>query len=77
MPRYFFHILHPGEALVADEEGQECADVAAARQEAILSFRDLAADQIKRGENVSGLVIEVMDGSGRRVEAVHAADILH
>lgn len=48
MARFFFHIV--GDLDVEDPEGQELADVAAARKAALFYARDMAADAVRRGE---------------------------
>lgn len=48
MARYFFHIKNDIE--VADPEGQELDNLAAARQQAVHYARDLAAEAVRQGE---------------------------
>jgi hypothetical protein len=72
MPRYFFNIAHPGEPSIPDEEGEQLEDLAAARQEAVASLRDLIADAAKRGSTVNGLAIQIVDEGGKVLDAVHA-----
>ena len=47
MPRYFFHLLHPGRAPVRDDEGIEFEDNAAARSEALASLGELISDALR------------------------------
>ena len=49
MPRYFLHV-NERSALLVDPDGQECADLAAARQEATEAARDLMAERLRAGE---------------------------
>lgn len=46
MPRYFFHLLHPGRDPVRDDEGLEFEDNAAARSEGLASLGDLISDAL-------------------------------
>lgn len=46
MPRYFFHLLHPGRAPVQDDEGMQLEDDEAARSEGIASLGDLISDAL-------------------------------
>jgi hypothetical protein len=72
MPLYFLNIRHPDNYLVLDEEGAEFKDYDAAHQEAVHSIRDIAADAVRRGGRVTGLSIEIADGSGKVLESIHA-----
>ena len=46
MPRYFFHLLHPGRAPVRDDEGIEFEDNAVARREGLASLGELILDAL-------------------------------
>ena len=48
MPRYFFHVRE-GSDLDRDGEGQEFADVEAARREAINSVREILGEKLLHG----------------------------
>ena len=48
MARYFFNIKNGIE--VADPEGQDLDNLAAARQQAVAYARDLAAEAVRQGE---------------------------
>jgi hypothetical protein len=48
MPRYFLNIRNSS-GFAEDEEGQELADLQAARAEAIAGIRSVLAEEIKRG----------------------------
>jgi hypothetical protein len=74
--RYFFHIRHK-DLLIRDEEGTEFADSAAARQEAQLSVRDLALDDLKKGRPITRLQIEVTDENGAVLETVSVNNMMH
>ena len=75
MPRYFFHIRHPDNALVPDEEGAEFKDYETARSEAVASIQDIAFDALRSGERIAGLAIEIADGTGKPLGNVQARDI--
>lgn len=47
MPRYYFHLVHPGRDTVLDEEGDEFVDDAAARREGIASLGELISDALR------------------------------
>ena len=47
MPRYFFHLLHPGRDPVRDDEGIEFEDNAAARSEGLASLGDLISEALR------------------------------
>ena len=47
MPRYYFHLVHPGRDTVLDDEGDEFVDDAAARREGIASLGELISDALR------------------------------
>jgi len=63
MPRYFFHILSGG-VTVEDEEGMELPDMAAARQEAVASGRDLALSADRDGFGKETRSVRIVDAAG-------------
>jgi hypothetical protein len=63
MPRYFFHILSGG-VTVEDEEGMELPDMAAARQEAVASARDLALSADRDGFGKETRSVRIVDAAG-------------
>ncbi len=65
MALYFFHIFN--HMTVIDEEGQELADVDAARATAIMAARDLASHSIKEGSLNLNHRIEVTTAENVRV----------
>ena len=75
MARYFFHILDQGH-MIPDEEGQECADLAAAKDEARASARDLATQAIQRGESPNRICVEIQDRAGRIIAALAVEEVL-
>lgn len=64
MPRFHFNIRRDGK-LIVDEEGLDCADVAAAKIEAFASAREMAIEALKQGRVVDGDSIEVIDAEGK------------
>ena len=66
MSRYFFHVYSDTVAL--DQDGQDLASVAIAREAAVRAAREFAAEEItKRGEVYLRHRIEVEDEQGRPV----------
>jgi hypothetical protein len=63
MPRYFFHILSGG-VTVEDDEGIDLPDMAAARQEAVASARDLALSADKDGFGKETRSVQIVDAAG-------------
>ena len=67
MPRYFFH-LRDGDALLADNEGEELRDLEAVRGYAVESARELLSLAVLSGSAGSlNQQIEVLDEGGRTV----------
>jgi hypothetical protein len=75
MPRYYFHILRPDCAPVLDDQGAEFEDYEAAQSEAVASVRDLVADAVRRGNQVNGLGIEIVDEDGKVLRTVGAGEV--
>ena len=76
MPRYFLHVKDRS-SLLEDPDGQEFADVAAAKEEAAASARDLMAECLRAGSPL-GLHREVIieDERGASVASVAFAEAL-
>lgn len=60
MPLYYLHVCN-GNGFVEDEEGQELADLDAARSAALRGARDIMSEEIRRGELNPASFIEVED----------------
>lgn len=60
MPLYYLHVCN-GNGFIEDEEGQELADLDAARAAAIRGARDIMSEDIRRGELDPASFIEVED----------------
>ncbi|MBW6425414.1 hypothetical protein KX729_28725 [Rhizobium sp. XQZ8] len=63
MNRYFFHIRR-SDGNVFDEEGDECANVEDARNNAFDAVRELIAAQIKSGVAISDAHMDVHNEAG-------------
>ena len=59
MPLYYFNLYN--DAVTMDEEGIELADVAAARDHAIMEARHMAADSVLQGHFTGSHRIEFLD----------------
>lgn len=59
MPRYHFHIREDGR-LIRDDEGQEFADAAAARHEAVAAGAEIARDAFAAG-NSDLVIVDVVE----------------
>ncbi len=75
MPRFYFH-LRRGDSVDNDDDGTECADAAAARQEAIATARELLANAIKSGRNDTFDSIIVADDCGQELTTVAFSEVL-
>lgn len=68
MPHYFFHVHDTIDLL--DDEGDECSSVEAALVYAILTARELAADEARSGVINLNHRIEITDAAGAVVDVV-------
>ncbi len=69
MPRYFLHVREAGD-LVEDPDGTEFPDEAAVRKEAVEAAREIMAEHIRKGLDVSGWCFEITDANGRSIMTV-------
>ena len=60
MPRFFFHVRE-GDKLIDDVEGSDHPSLAAARAEAVLSARELMANDILAGRKPTDSRFEIGD----------------
>jgi hypothetical protein len=75
MPKFHFHFKY-GPAVLRDDEGAEFLDVAAAREEALASARELLVNVLKApGEQAPDCCI-IADPDGRELEKVYLRDAL-
>lgn len=75
MPRYFFHVRE-GSDLNRDGEGQDFADVEAARREAIASVREIMGEKLLHGGALNHRSIEIADETGHVVDVINTRDVL-
>jgi hypothetical protein len=75
MPRYFFHVRE-GSDLNRDSEGQDFADVEAARREAINSVREILGEKLLHGGALNHRSIEIADETGHVVDVINSRDVL-
>lgn len=62
MTRYFLHLVD-GDDVICDPEGSELPSIAAAREQALLSAREILAEAIKIGaQRVPRFVVAVSEG---------------
>lgn len=76
MTRFFFDVHECGHEAVADEEGLELPDLAAAREQAIKGARDVMISEVAEGKLCLGCAIVIRDENGIVVMAVPFADAL-
>jgi hypothetical protein len=75
MSRFYFHV-RMGERFIADQEGSDFLDIAAARLEALATARDVLADAIRSGKDDIPEAFVIADGEGHELEAVPLASVL-
>jgi hypothetical protein len=75
MARYFFHI-RDGDRFIKDFEGQEFLSLDAAREDAVVSARQMMAEKVRQGEVIDGQVIEIWSEAGDCVDTVVFQDQL-
>jgi hypothetical protein len=74
MARYYFR-LTDGTQTLGDAEGLDLAGEAAAREEARLFARDLAAGKLMNERSWSGWMVETADESGQAIDSVPIAKV--
>lgn len=75
MPRFFFDIRRHG-TITPDAEGSELPDLAAARQEALISLRQLVADVLRGPDAADVEQIEITDADGKVLAVVWWTDAM-
>jgi hypothetical protein len=75
MPTFYFHVK-TGDRLLVDEEGQVLHDLSAARNEALLSAREILASAIVEGDPSSPDSILVTDDTGSVIDTLHLIAVL-
>ena len=73
MPRFYLHVCN-GNGFTEDTEGQELANVAAARREAIGTLREIMAEEMQSGELNLGSFIEIEDANHQMVGTVEVEE---
>ena len=68
MPRFYFHVFN--DETTIDEEGQELADLEAARAVAVEAARGLVCESVKHGHLNLDHRIEITDEANARVMTV-------
>ena len=69
VPRFYLHVCN-GNGFTEDTEGQEFADMAAARRAAIKGLREIIAGEMQVGELDLGSFIEIDDANHEMVATV-------
>ena len=75
MNRFYFH-LRCGEKVIADDEGTDFADVAAARSEALAAARQILAETIRSGRGDAPEAFIIADSEGRELDTVAFAALV-
>ncbi|GGD17088.1 DUF6894 family protein [Aureimonas glaciei] len=75
MSRYFLHI-RDGDRFIEDFEGQDYSSLDAARDDAVVSARQMMAEKVRQGEALDGQVIEIWNEAGSCVATVVFRDQL-
>jgi len=69
VPRYYLHVCN-GNGFTEDTEGEEFANLAAARAAAIKGLRDIMAGEMQCGELNLGSFIEIEDADHQMIATV-------
>lgn len=76
MPRFFFHVRDADGETSFDFEGQELANLAAARAEAINANREMLGERLLHGGSLNHRRIEIADEKGTVLASIDANDVL-
>jgi hypothetical protein len=76
MPRYFFNILESNGQLTKDNEGQDLPGLEAAKAAALISARELLAENLKFASDHPLLAVIITSQEGDELGRVSAEDIL-
>jgi hypothetical protein len=76
MGRFYFHIRRFDEQVILDQEGSDLPDGDAARQEALLSARQILAEAIKSGKEDTPEAFVIADSDGRELQTVPFNSVL-
>jgi hypothetical protein len=75
MPRFYFHI-QSGKEITRDDEGNECADVAAARKEALAIAREILIEAIRGSKDEIADAFIIADANEREIMTVAVREVL-
>ena len=75
MPRFYLHIKD-GSYLIRDEEGVDLPSAAHARAEALASARDLCANAIRAGKDITADAYVIADENGSHLIFMPFAEAL-
>jgi len=75
MPRFFINFQNVNE-LAKDDEGIDLQSLEAARKAALISAREILADNIKDGAKDPLVAITITDESGQELATIPAKDVL-
>ncbi len=73
--RYYLH-MQRGSTLIEDHEGEEFANLEAAREAAIWAAREIMADRLRSGRPFGAQTFEIHDEAGRRVATMPFMDAI-
>ena len=76
MTRFFFHVRNGEDDLSLDQEGQEFADLDAARREAMNASREMLSEKLLHGGALGQRQIEIANEEGAVLAVVKAKDTL-
>ena len=75
MPRFYFH-LRAGDQFIRDDDGQDFADLSAAKLEAISSAREIVAGAIRSGHASVPDAFVIADETAQEIDIVPLAMVL-
>jgi hypothetical protein len=76
MIQYYFHLSTKADELIKDEEGSDFADLNAAREEAFMAARELIADAVQTGRELTTDSIIIEDADGHELDRVRLLAVL-
>jgi len=81
MPRFYINFRNRDEkskhnVLAKDDEGIDVADLEEARKAALISAREIVADNVKSGATLLLLTVVITDDSGQAVMTIPVKDVL-
>ena len=63
MARYFFNLRSP-DKFIPDTEGQEFANLVAAKEDGLIAVREILSELVKSGRVIDTSALEITDASG-------------